>query len=282
MLAHTLDIDSSFTEDKSHCQREHCSAEYCGGWWLELCMHACKKTEEALRQAEERYKELTESISDIFFAMNKNLRYTYWNKASEKLTGISAKDAIGKSLTEIFPDAKGTKVEEMYLETLRTQRPRSSVNKYYLGGKDFVFEINAYPTKDGISVFAKDITERKRMEEAMRENREMLNNIFAASPDAITVTDLSGNIVECNQATLDLHRCSSKEDLIGRNALDFIAEKDHSMAMKNLKKALEQGLVRNIEYTFLTKDGNEFPAELSASVIRDSSWNPTGFVAITK
>ena len=53
-------------------------------------------------------------------------------------------------------------------------------------------------------------------------------------------------------------------------------------AIKNMQKTLEQGLTRNIEYTFLTKDGREFPAELSASVIRDPSGNPTGFMAITK
>ena len=52
--------------------------------------------------------------------------------------------------------------------------------------------------------------------------------------------------------------------------------------MENLKKTLEQGPVRNIEYTFLTKDGHKFSAELSASVVKDTSGNPIGFVAITK
>src|SRR4030065_612986 len=56
-----------------------------------------------VKESEERYRELTESISDVFFAMDKDLRYTYWNKASEKLTGILAKDAVGKKLFEVFP-----------------------------------------------------------------------------------------------------------------------------------------------------------------------------------
>src|SRR4030042_4641847 len=54
-----------------------------------------KKTEEALRESMEGYRELAESISDMFFAMDKDFRYTYWNKACEEFTGISAKDAIG-------------------------------------------------------------------------------------------------------------------------------------------------------------------------------------------
>jgi len=126
-----------------------------------------KKAAEALRISEERYRDLTESISDVFFAMDKNLRYTYWNKASEKLTGISAEEAIGKSLTEVFPDVKGTKVEQLYKETLRTQQPQSFENRYQINGKNFVFEINAYPAEDGLSVFVKDITEPKRAEEKL-------------------------------------------------------------------------------------------------------------------
>jgi PAS domain S-box-containing protein len=124
-----------------------------------------RTAEEALRESKERYRELAESISDVFFAMDKDFRYTYWNKASEKLTGISAKDAIGKSLTEVFPDVKGTKIEQVYLETLRTQQPQSCLNKYQLRDKGYVFEINAFPTKAGLSVFVKDITERKKVEE---------------------------------------------------------------------------------------------------------------------
>jgi PAS domain S-box-containing protein len=366
-----------------------------------------KKTEKALRQSEERHKELAESISDVFFAMDKDFRYTYWNKASEKLTGISAKDAIGKSLTEIFPDVKGTRVEQFYREALRTQQPQSYLNKFQLGGKDYVFEINAYPTKSGLSVFVKDITERRRAEELvraseeryrsyievtgqlgwttnangeieedipawrkftgqnheevkgwgwtkalhpddlehatqawkkavatksayeveyrirrydgvyrnflahgvpvpdeagsirewvgtciditerkkaeemLRESEEKLRNVFAASPDAITVSDLNGNIVECNQATVALHGYASKEELIGKNSLELIAKKDHKRTIENMKKTLEHGSTKNLEYTFVAKDGREFPAELSASVVMAASGKPEYYMAIT-
>jgi len=125
-------------------------------------------------------------------------------------------------------------------------------------------------------------SELKRAKEDLEKSEMLLKKTFAASPDAIAVSDLNGNIVECNEQTLNLHGYSSKEELIGKSALELIAKKDHKSAMENLKKTLEQGSVRNIEYTFLTKDGREFPAELSASLIKDSSGKPTGFVAITK
>jgi PAS domain S-box-containing protein len=122
----------------------------------------------------------------------------------------------------------------------------------------------------------------RKSKKTSKRDREKLRAIFESSPDAITVTDLKGRIIECNQATLELHGYSSKDELIGEDAFKLIAKKDHKKAMENLKKTLKQGSVKNVEYTFLRKDGQNFPAELSASVVKNSSGNSTGFVAITK
>ncbi len=106
-----------------------------------------EETNKALLDSEASYRELTESIDDPFYAMDRDLRYTYWNKASESLSGILAKDAIGKSIYELFPDVKGTKVEQFYIEALKTQQPERFESEYKLGDKKIVFEINTYPTK---------------------------------------------------------------------------------------------------------------------------------------
>ena len=129
---------------------------------------------------------------------------------------------------------------------------------------------------------APDITERKKTEEALRESEEKVRNILSSSPNAITVTDLNGTIIECNQATLDRGGFSSKGEVIGKSAFDFIAAKDHQRALENMEKTLKEGSVKNVEYTFLAKDGTEYPAELSASVIRDSAGRPASFVATIK
>ena len=109
-----------------------------------------------------------------------------------------------------------------------------------------------------------------------------LRAILESSPDAITITDKDGRIVECNNATVELHGFLTKSDLIGRSAFDLIAEKDHGKARKKLEQTLEQGSVRNVKYSFLKKDGTEFLAELSASVLKDYSGHPAGFMAVTR
>lgn len=115
----------------------------------------------------------------------------------------------------------------------------------------------------------------------LSKDEEKLRSVFAASPDAITVTDLNGRIVDCNQATLAICGSSSKQELIGKNSFAFIAKKDRKRAMESLQKTLVQGSAK-FECTLLKKDGNEYPAELCASVVRDVSGNPTSFVGIIK
>jgi PAS domain S-box-containing protein len=116
----------------------------------------------------------------------------------------------------------------------------------------------------------------------LRESEEKLKSIFATSPDGIIATDLNSTIFECNEQALKLYGNVSKKELIGKSILGLIVEKDRSKAIEIIKRTFEYGSVKNVEYTFLTKDGRKFPVELSASVIRDALGKSIGFVAVAK
>jgi PAS domain S-box-containing protein len=128
-----------------------------------------KRAEEALKKSQESYRELADSITDVFFAMDQDLKYTFWNRASERLTGIRAKEALGKYLLEVFPDTPWVRrAEKVYREVLKTQQTQTFVSEADIAGRHYIFEISAYPSQSGISVFVKDITERKRTEELIQ------------------------------------------------------------------------------------------------------------------
>lgn len=112
--------------------------------------------------------------------------------------------------------------------------------------------------------------------------QESVRQVLECSPDAITVTDLEGTILDCNQAALDMHGCLTREEFVGRPAMALIAEPDRATARANAAKTLETGRLRNIEYTMLRKDGAAFPAELSASRIDDPHGRAVALVAATK
>jgi len=238
-----------------------------------------KRAEEALRESEASYRELADSIADIFFAFDKDLRYTYWNQAAEKLTGIPAEDALGKSLYELFPDTPETRrAERVYRDVLRTQQPQSLVNEYQLGGKTYFFEISAYPSKRGLSVFVKDITERKQAEaEVIR-----LSNAMRMSTDSIVISDLEGRIIDVNEATLKMYGADDKRDLIGKSAFDLIAPEDREKALAGAAETLETGHIEGWEYHIITKSGTRTLVEMSVAILQDGAGNPIGFVGVNR
>lgn len=134
-----------------------------------------KRAEEALRASEAHYRELADSITDILFELDQNLYCTHWNKASETLLGIPVDDAIGRSMREIFGESEEqTRIERIYEAVLSDHQPRTFETTFVLNEEARSFEINAYPSTRGISVVAKDVTERKQMEVALETERNQL------------------------------------------------------------------------------------------------------------
>ncbi len=152
---------------------------------------------------------------------------------------------------------------------------------------DKSYDLIASPMKnpDGsVSVIemVRDITEMKRAEEAMRGSEEMYKTLVKTSPEAVTVTDLEGNITYVSQRTLEIHGFKKTKELIGKNAFEFISPEDHENAAANLQKTLTEGVSRGLEYTLLRKDGTTFTGELNAALIKDANGKPNAFIATTR
>ena len=235
-----------------------------------------KQIDKALEDSEERYRELAESIGEVFYAMDRDLRYIYWNTASEALTGILAKDAIGKSLFELFPELKETRAEKFYRKVLKTQQPERFVNKYRVKGKDRFFEINAYPSKSGLSIIAKDITERKKAEKQIQEQVALLDK----ARDAIGVRDMEHRLIYWNKGAQRLYGWTA-EEAIGKNAdrLVYKDKEETSRLIEAKKIVLEKGEWTG-ELHQVTKDGKEIIVESRWTLMHDSEGKPKSILVI--
>jgi len=116
----------------------------------------------------------------------------------------------------------------------------------------------------------------------LQKSESKLENILATSPELIVTTDLNGTITECNKKTCDMLGCSSREELVSKSFLTLVSEKNCQKMIETLEKTLENEPAKNIEHLLVTKDGNEFPVELSTAVISDASHIPCGFLIISK
>ena len=242
-----------------------------------------------LKGSGDEFESLFNLLPDFVVVVDGKGKILAVNDSVEKLGLFKKEELIGKNfLTTGILAAKSrpTVIRNLAKRMARAQIPPYEVELTKRDGEKIWGDVNAtrirYRGKPANLAVFRDITERKKMEEALRESEEKLRSVFASSPDAIIVSDLNTNILECNQATLDALGYSSKGELIGKSSFALIAEQDHERAMNNLRKTLEQDSAKNLEYICVAKDGREFPAELSASVIKDSSGKPVALMAIAK
>ena len=134
-----------------------------------------KRAQDALWSSETHYRQLADSITDVLFELDHNLCFTHWNKASEMLTGIPQQDAIGKSMFEIFGDSEEQKrIEKIYQRVLSDRQAQRFEINLAVQTQIHDFEINAYPSTHGVSVVARDITERKLSERMLRKRFELI------------------------------------------------------------------------------------------------------------
>ncbi|MEX0904109.1 MAG: ATP-binding protein [Balneolaceae bacterium] len=130
-----------------------------------------KKAEKDRDESAHHLKSILESMDDALYVVNKKWNVTYWNRETEKLIGISEDKARGKNLWEIFPAD-----QEFYknFHEAMDERDTVSFESWYDPARAWL-EVNVYPCADGISVFLKDISDRKKYEtERERLIRELI------------------------------------------------------------------------------------------------------------
>jgi PAS domain S-box-containing protein len=124
--------------------------------------------------------------------------------------------------------------------------------------------------------------ERERQEECLRETEETYKTLVETSPDAVIMADMEGRITFASDRTRQLWGSEHVEDLYGRSPFDFFAPEDHHKFEAYLEAALQEGIKRNVELTFVRRDGTRVAGETSAAVIRDSSGNPIALMGLAR
>jgi PAS domain S-box-containing protein len=130
-----------------------------------------KLAEAVLRESEARVREVLERTTDAVFVLDKHWRFTYLNPNAVSLIA-RGRDLLGKNLWEQFPEALDREFYRQYHKVMNERVP-TQFEEYYPQPLDKWFEVHAYPTEQGIAVFFRDVTTRRKSEAALLQNEKL-------------------------------------------------------------------------------------------------------------
>lgn len=150
-----------------------------------------RRVEEELRARSRAVSTILDSITDAFFALDREWRFTYLNrKAGEVVQALlqrAPEEAMGLSFWDVVPQFRGTRFEEEYRRAVETGE--AAHFEEFAPAFGVWFGVNAYPSAEGLSVYFRDVTERHRTEEALRRSEEVLRQIAENIREVFWVSD---------------------------------------------------------------------------------------------
>jgi two-component system, cell cycle sensor histidine kinase and response regulator CckA len=165
-----------------------------------------KRADEALRESNRRTENILESITDAFVAVDRKWRFTYLNKQALLLLHRAREELLGKNMWEEFPEAVNLPA---YREYHRAMESGSAVHfEEFNPSLDIWVEVHAYTSEDGLSIYFRDITERKRAQEQLAYHARLLEDMH----DAVLATDERFVLTAWNKGAQEMfgpRRCSA-------------------------------------------------------------------------
>jgi two-component system cell cycle sensor histidine kinase/response regulator CckA len=224
---------------------------------------AHKRAEALLERSNIAMLDMLESISDGFFSLNGDLIVTYFNAAAGRLLGRKSWEVLGHSFYKAFPQFKGSIFEKKFTQVLHEKTALSFETHFDVKPYKNWYEVRIYPQEDGISVYFRVTSERKRAEEEKRKLEAQLQQAQKMK----AVGALAGGIANDFNNLLSVIQASASLML-----LDIDASHPHYENLRNIEKQIQQGSKLSAQllgyagkgrYDVRTIDINQLVAETS-------------------
>jgi two-component system, LuxR family, sensor kinase FixL len=245
------------------------------------------QTQKELRCSQERLKALSECAPDACYLTDLMGTFLLGNKAAEELCGYPRDELIGKSFLKLdllpkrqLPRAAG------YLARLAMGNPVGPV-EFHLKRKDNTpvqIEVRAFLARIGgqnlVLGTARDISDRKKTEEALRESEEKFKIIFEEACEGIAYLDGGGCVLDVNKKALEILE-QSREQVIGKNFMELgILDAADAPGMLGHFQQVLCGTLRSLGLSVVSKQGDQLYLECSASVVQTRGREPCVVVII--
>jgi PAS domain S-box-containing protein len=249
-----------------------------------------KRTEESLRESEERYRRLVELLPDGVVVHSEG-RVVFANPVSARIIGAaSSAELTGMPVIQfVHPEYRELALKQIKQSLGEASSAPLGEEKFIrLDGTPIDVQVAAIPFsyagKPAMLTVFNDITERKRAEEGLRESHELLERTFASLRDAVFIIDANtAAITDCNRAAAEIFGYS-REHMLGR-ATGFLHV--DQMALEEFRKLLlsavaEKGFLFLSEFKMKRKDGTAFPTEHTVMPLKDEQGRGIGWVSVVR
>jgi len=240
-----------------------------------------KRAELALKESEKRYRLLAENATDVIWTRDMDLRLTYLSPSITRMRGFSVEESMAQTLSESMTPASAALTRRIYEEELAIElqeekdlsRSRTmNLEVTCRDGSTVWTEVTMTFLRDendaavGLLGISRDITDRKRVEDARRESELKFRSVFDFSPQPIALTEVTtGKFKEVNDRFCSITGFS-REELLEKPAteLGFYTEQDRQKVLEELIRA---GEVREMEMHFRVKDGSIITCLIFSQII---------------
>ncbi len=240
-----------------------------------------RQVDEDLRASEERYRHLVESSNDWVWEVDQDAVYTYAGPQCRELLGYEPEEIVGKTPFDLMLPEEAQRVSSVFGPISARRESFRGLENLNLrkDGRMVVLETNGAPVFDeqggfrGYRGMDRDITERKKAEEALRKSEEKYRGIFENVQDVYYETFFDGTIIEVSPSIEAVSKGQYRpKDLIGKSILDFYSD---SVERQSLLSALEErGSVTDYEVTLKNRDGSLVPCSISSKIWPDAQGKP--------
>ncbi len=239
---------------------------------------ARKQEEEETRRLAERLTTTLESLTEGFFTLDRDWRFSYVNREAERMLKRPRAELLGRQIWEQFPEARGTIFEEAYLRAIRENV--ATQFETYFPPFDCWFEARAYPSTQGLAVYFRDVSEQHRALEALRISEERFRLLAKATNDAIWDWNLETNDRWWNEGLFTLFGFRPEE--VEPGAISWksrVHPEDRERVVGTIHEVIDEGRATWVdEYRFLRKDGSYAYVLDRGYVIRDNTGRPVRMI----
>ncbi|MBP1711286.1 MAG: hypothetical protein H6Q49_1488 [Deltaproteobacteria bacterium] len=247
-----------------------------------------RKAEETLRQSEVKYRTILEEMDEAYFEVDLAGNYTYVNDAISRLLGYPQEELLGTTFRKQVNEEDTALLYEAFGKIFTTGKPVRDIAYKAIrkDGEIRYSEITGFPIQNqkgevvGFRGIGRDITERKRMEETLRQSEQKYRTILEEMDEAYFEVDLSGNYTYVNDAISRLLGYP-QEELLGTTFRKQVNEEDTALLYEAFGKIFTNGKpVRDISYKAIRKNGEIRYAEIAGFPIQNQKGEVIGFRGI--